>query len=1088
MSGSQQNTESERQNLLDRLLDAVKQCQVRFGGKTELATDGDSRVVCLLAQFEAVFQHGFKKTKVSAFRQVGQVAGIVKLDPEAVFWSFVKVHLGKLDEERFVSLQKATTDAGRGRAWLRSALNEHLLEKYFQSMLGNKAILSQFYDKEAFLMDEERASMLPMIAAGLSPILFALIVDSEELNIVRQQPPPPLTINKEVFSAILPSMSNKPVAEPAPIYSAALIDDSKQVKRKKKKKKKLNPAIVSIEEDNSRQDFQSDSKDFSPNDCSVKEAINLSSDESKSSGLAHTFSSSYPGNITVVPEGLTGKSSCVDGQQIVFTEVTKSLSLPENSPFLENKTEVSESKGKHGVFNFEDFLENLTVEQNSLVAKRALTGESESNFVAVEPKNDILEKDGERVPVVEDTDNFVFGDAEFFHKHSDVDNKDTCLASPIQNNKQTASFVMSTSSFITDDAATVIQGSHEGNEKDLLGIPHDSGNDHFDTKFTSSFATQCSSLHGDEGISQNIIYDECDTNDNEKQESNFSFTKIKAASSDENFESRADHHKVTSNESQVCNILSAQEHHSHLDNELESIKIIETTAENDDFYETGSSNSAELGLVTSRGLELQSDADINKMESVFLMDSGECLLPIAKGDLMSQTRIDSPGSYYASDVSAEKDRDSLSSASWSYVDDGEDGTSEQKDGSVFSSGSIGMASDASTMAALAACSDAQRGMDSMTSGGFISTKEALGDRGVNEDVSKRHDSMSSGELKQAIVSMMLKKDEIEEENRSLKAQLDEERLKSQQLSTESEQLQKELSTQETFNAAKITSLSRENELLKHQLKKYVGAVQALRSNMQSRSPETTEVLSGIRQDEILPSLPPEKAAEEARMSEEAEEYKRKLIQVADLHGELLEFNERLHKQLNYYQYKVRRLREELVHLRGPLPDDGEGLEDDEASLSDFDPAVMSVGTRPLVNVWIPSVFLRGRTSNVHHVYQVYVRIKDDEWNVYRRYSQFFDMHKCLRRKFPMVEAFKFPPKKTLGNKDSLFVEDRRRLLQDYLRRVVNLYVTTDQQLRENTTKTVLLQIVPFFADPFPPEKSKKEPAFRRKRSLNYTGL
>ena len=40
--------------------------------------------------------------------------------------------------------------------------------------------------------------------------------------------------------------------------------------------------------------------------------------------------------------------------------------------------------------------------------------------------------------------------------------------------------------------------------------------------------------------------------------------------------------------------------------------------------------------------------------------------------------------------------------------------------------------------------------------------------------------------------------------------------------------------------------------------------------------------------------------------------------VADLHGELLEFNERLHKQVNYYQYQVRRLREELVHLRGPV--------------------------------------------------------------------------------------------------------------------------------------------------------------------------
>ena len=95
-----------------------------------------------------------------------------------------------------------------------------------------------------------------------------------------------------------------------------------------------------------------------------------------------------------------------------------------------------------------------------------------------------------------------------------------------------------------------------------------------------------------------------------------------------------------------------------------------------------------------------------------------------------------------------------------------------------------------------------------------------------------------------------------------------------------------------------------------------------------------------------------------------------------------------------------------------------------------------------------------------------MRIKDDEWNVYRRYSQFFDVHKSvsikvtcsfcqssdgksakpfplkyrvnfsliffflllllfslffifqLLRKFPVVETFKFPPKKRLGNKVS----------------------------------------------------------------------
>ena len=35
-------------------------------------------------------------------------------------------------------------------------------------------------------------------------------------------------------------------------------------------------------------------------------------------------------------------------------------------------------------------------------------------------------------------------------------------------------------------------------------------------------------------------------------------------------------------------------------------------------------------------------------------------------------------------------------------------------------------------------------------------------------------------------------------------------------------------------------ICRENELLKHQLKKYVGAVQALRSDLHGKSPETAE--------------------------------------------------------------------------------------------------------------------------------------------------------------------------------------------------------------------------------------------------------
>ncbi|KAK2569051.1 Sorting nexin-29 [Acropora cervicornis] len=1055
MEGSQQNTENERQHLLDRLLDAVKQCQLRFGGKTELASDGDSR-------------------------QVGQVAGIVKLDCESGFWSFVKVHLGKLEEERFLSLQKATSDAGRGRAWLRSSLNERSLEKYFHHMLGNRTVISQFYEKEAFLMNDELASMLPMIAAGLSSILFALTVDSDELNIVRPQPPP-LAISKDVFSGLLPSFPTKPVSEPAPVYSASLIaDHSKQEKKKKKRKKKLSAAIVCIEEDGSCQDSHL-------GDSSMLEARNIGSDQSKSSNLERTLPS-YPSKNTKVPEEMTGKTALADGQEIVCTELAKSVSLPDNPGLLGNDSDVHETKNKNVVFDFQDFLENVTVENDTLDVREEMSEKSESPFLALEPESNALRNGGEQLPTVEDTSNFVIEGPALFHGKSDEDGKDMSSLFPLQNEKQTSS-----TSFALNEAETLNQGSYKGNEKDFLHTQLHLRNEDFDTNCPNSLATQ-NPMDCKEGTAltkQNS--DECndvDVNGNKEEDSNFSFAQTQADSSHENFQPTGDHYR--GNESHISSSPSAQDHQSNFDSTSGDKLEIERTVENVDIYENASNkfnnnfNSVKFRTITSR---VSSGSD-NDVETMFLMDNGECLLPVSQENLILQARSESPGNH-AWDVSTDKDRDSLSSAdhSWSYVDDTED-VIEQKDdhNSVLSGSSVAMASDTSTAAALAACSDAQRGMDSINSGGFICMQETMRGQSVNENISKKSDGMSLGELKQAIVSMMLKKDEIEEQNRGLRNQLDEERLKSQMLGAKSEQLQNELAKQENLNAAKIESLSRENELLKHQLKKYVGAVQALRTNMQSRSPDTVEVLSGIRQDEILPSLPPEKSSEQAKLSEEVEEYKRKLIQVADLHGELLEFNDRLQKQLNYCQYKVRRLREELVHLRGPLPEDVEGPEDEEAILSDFDPVVMSVGTRPLVNVWVPSVFLRGRSSNVHHVYQVYVRIKDDEWNVYRRYSQFFDVHKSLRRKFPVVETFKFPPKKRLGNKDSLFVEDRRRLLQDYLRRVVNLFVTTDQELRENTTKAVLLQIFPFFAEPFPPEKAKNEMASRRKRSLNYTGL
>ncbi|XP_014035144.2 sorting nexin-29 isoform X3 [Salmo salar] len=184
MNGPQQN-DAKRQHLLERLLDAVKQCQIRFGGRKEIASDLDSRVICLCAQFEAVLQHGLRKSKGLALTAaaIKQAAGFTsKTEAELTFWLYVKEHLNRHELQRFYSLRHIFSELGRGRAWLRCALNEHSLERYLHTLLADGIRLGTFYEDWAFILDEERASMLPTMAAGLNSILFAINIDNTDLN------------------------------------------------------------------------------------------------------------------------------------------------------------------------------------------------------------------------------------------------------------------------------------------------------------------------------------------------------------------------------------------------------------------------------------------------------------------------------------------------------------------------------------------------------------------------------------------------------------------------------------------------------------------------------------------------------------------------------------------------------------------------------------------------------------------------------------------------------------------------------------------------------------------------------------------
>lgn len=76
-------------------------------------------------------------------------------------------HLTKHEQERYENLRHIWTDNGRGRAWLRSALNERSLERYFLSLMGSSVEqISCYYEDWAFLLDQEKSNILPQAAAG----------------------------------------------------------------------------------------------------------------------------------------------------------------------------------------------------------------------------------------------------------------------------------------------------------------------------------------------------------------------------------------------------------------------------------------------------------------------------------------------------------------------------------------------------------------------------------------------------------------------------------------------------------------------------------------------------------------------------------------------------------------------------------------------------------------------------------------------------------------------------------------------------------------------------------------------------------
>ncbi|KAM5328870.1 sorting nexin-29 isoform 1-T1 [Glossophaga mutica] len=770
-----QNNDIKRQFLLERLLDAVKQCQIRFGGRKEIASDSDSRVTCLCAQFEAVLQHGLKRSRGLALTAaaIKQAAGFSsKTETEPVFWFYVKEVLSKHELQRFYSLRHITLDVGRGRAWLRCALNEHSLERYLHMLLADRSRLSTFYEDWSFVMDEERSSMLPTMAAGLNSILFAINIDNKDLNGQSKFAPTVSDLLKESTQNV-----------------TSLLKESTQ-------------GVSSL--------FR---------EITASSAVSI---------LLKPEQETDP--LPVMPKHVGADAKC--------------------------KKERKKKKKVTNIISFDDEDD----EQNAGEGFKKIPGTGESS-----------EENSDRSSV----------------------NIMSAFESPFGPNSN---------------------GSQSSN----------------------SWKIDSLSLNGELGY-QKLDVKSIDDEDVDENEDDVYMSGRKRMSHSESPEKPLDGNTCLS---QMHSWAPLQVLHGDTD---------------------------VLFPVSGVGSFSPADAPLGSLEN---------------GTGPEDRVLPDPGPRFSVEASSPGQGSPLSS--------------------LLPSASV-------------------------------------------------PESMTINELRQAIVAMMNRKDELEEENRSLRNLLDGEMEHSAALRQEVDTLKRKVAEQEERHVTKIQALARENEVLKVQLKKYVGAVQMLK-----REGQATEVVPNLWNVDGEVTVTEQKPGEVAE--ELASSYERKLIEVAEMHGELIEFNERLHRALVAKEALVSQMRQELIDLRGPVPGDLSQTSEDQ-SLSDFE-----ISNRALINVWIPSVFLRGKAANAFHVYQVYIRIKDDEWNVYRRYTEFRSLHHKLQNKYPQVRAYNFPPKKAIGNKDAKFVEERRKQLQNYLRNVMNKVIQMVPEFATNPKKETLVQLMPFFVD------------------------
>lgn len=97
-----------------------------------------------------------------------------------------------------------------------------------------------------------------------------------------------------------------------------------------------------------------------------------------------------------------------------------------------------------------------------------------------------------------------------------------------------------------------------------------------------------------------------------------------------------------------------------------------------------------------------------------------------------------------------------------------------------------------------------------------------------------------------------------------------------------------------------------------------------------------------------------------------------------------------------------------------------------------------VNTLANFQISIPRAVLKKSTTKNYYIYEINLKTTagEESWTIFKRYRDFYKLHKELKKQNLQIKVLDFPPKKKLGNMEFEFVEERRQRLQVYIRHVL----------------------------------------------------